>query len=127
MTENEITAVIVDAALKVHTTLGPGLLESVYEVALAHELEQRDLSVERQVPIGVNYEGVRCEVGFRADLIVEERVIVELKSIERVLPVHRKQTLTYIRLADMRVGLLLNFGAERLKNGITRIVNGLPE
>ena len=127
MTENEIARVIVDAAFKVHTTLGPGLLESVYEVALAYELRKRGLSVEQQRPVAKRYEEVEFDVGFRADLIVERKVIVELKSVEREAPVHKKQTLTYIRLADMRLGLLINFGATRIKDGITRLVNGLEE
>ncbi len=127
MTENEIARVIVDAAFKVHTTLGPGLLESVYEVALAYELRKRGLSVEQQKPVPIRYEEVEFDVGFRADLIVEHKVIVELKSVEREAPVHKKQTLTYIRLIDMRLGLLINFGATRIKDGITRLVNGLEE
>lgn len=124
---NEISGEIVDAAYKVHTTLGPGLLESVYQRVLAYELAQRGLQVEPQVPIPIEYEGLRIEVGFVADLLVEGRVIVELKSVEKVLPVHKKQVLTYIRLADKRLGLLINFGAARVKDGITRIVNRLPE
>lgn len=127
MTENEISGVIVDAAYKVHTTLGPGLLESVYEATLAYELEKRGLTVERQVPIAVTYEGLRFDIGFRADLRVEHLVIVELKSIERTLPVHKKQTLTYVRLSGLHLGLLLNFGAPRIKDGITRLVHELSE
>ena len=125
MTENEIAQVIVDAALQVHKTLGPGLLESVYEAALAYELRSRGLVVETQVPIPVVYGEVHLEVGFRADLIVEGKVIVELKAIEAVAPVHKKQLLTYLRLADKRLGLLLNFNVELLKQGITRIANHL--
>ena len=127
MTENEVTGVIVDAAYKVHRTLGPGLFESVYEEVLTYELTQRGRRVERQVPVPVVYEDVRCEIGFKADLIVDGIVIVELKSVERTLPVHKKQVLTYLRLADKRVGLLLNFGANQIKDGITRLVNQLPE
>jgi len=127
MTENEIAQVIVDAAYKVHTTLGPGLLESVYEAVLAHELEQRGLAVARQTPIPVLYEGVQLEEGFRADLVLENKVIVELKSVEEVAPVHKKQLLTYLRLADKRLGLLINFGAALIKHGITRVVNRLQE
>ncbi len=127
MGENEISTEIVDAAYKIHTRLGPGLLESVYEVVLALELEKRGLRVGRQVPIPVTYEGTRFDVGFRADLLVEKLVIVELKSLERTLPVHRKQVLTHIRLANLRLGLLINFGAHLIKDGITRVVNQLPE
>ena len=125
MTENEIAKEIVDAAFRVHTTLGPGLLESVYETILAFELDKRGLDVERQRPIPVTYETVEFEEGFRADLIVEDKVIVELKSVEKTAPVHSKQLLTYLRLADKKLGLLINFGDVLIKNGITRIVNGL--
>lgn len=127
MTENEVAKVIVDCAYKVHTTLGPGLLESVYESVLAYELNKRGIKVERQKPLPVIYEKVRLEEGFRADLIVSDKVIVELKSVEDIAPVHKKQLLTYLRLADKRLGLLINFGAARIKEGITRIVNGLIE
>jgi GxxExxY protein len=127
MTENEIAKEIVDCAFKVHTTLGPGLLESVYEVALAYELTQRGLQVERQVPIPVKYGSITFEVGFRADLLVEGKVLVELKSAEANQPVHKKQLITHLRLADKRLGLVINFGLERIKDGITRLVNGLPE
>ncbi len=125
--ENEVARAIVDAAYKIHTTLGPGLLESVYETVLAHELERRGHQVERQVAFNVNYEGLVLKDGFRADMLVDSIVLVELKSVEQVLPVHRKQLLTYIRLADKRLGLLINFGAARIKDGITRTANGLPE
>ena len=127
MTENEIAKEIVDSAYKVHTTLGPGLLESVYEAALAYELGKRGLHVERQKPLPVVYENVRLEEGFRADLVVSDLVIVELKSVEEVAPVHKKQLLTYLRLAEKRLGLLINFGGARVKDGITRVVNGLLE
>ena len=125
VTENEIAKVIVDAAYKIHTTLGPGLLESVYEQVLAHELEQRNLKVIRQLPIPIVYESVKLAEGFRADLMVENKVIVELKSVEIIAPVHKKQLITYLRLADKRLGLLINFGSALIKDGITRIVNGL--
>jgi GxxExxY protein len=127
MTENEVAKIIVDCAYKVHTTLGPGLLESVYEAALAYELGKRGFQTERQKPLPVVYENVRLEEGFRADLVVSDLVIVELKSVEEVAPVHKKQLLTYLRLADKRLGLLVNFGAAKIKDGISRIVNGLPE
>jgi GxxExxY protein len=125
MIENEISGAVVDAAYKVHTSLGPGLLESVYETVMDHELRRRKLRVRRQVMIPVVYEGVVLEEGFRADLIVEDKVIVELKSVEAVHPVHKKQLLTYLRLADKRVGLLINFNVSLIKDGISRVVNGL--
>ena len=125
--ENDISGDIIDAAYKVHTRLGPGLLESVYEAVLAHEIAARKHNVERQVPIAIRYDDLVFDVGFRADLLVDGLVIVELKSVEHVLPVHKKQVLTYIRLANKRLGLLLNFGADRIKDGITRLVTDLPE
>jgi GxxExxY protein len=127
MAPNEITSQIVDAAYKLHTTLGPGLLETVYEVALAHELQKRGLRVRRQVPIPVEYDGIKFDEGFRADLLVEEFVIVELKSVEKNHPVHPKQLRTHLVLARLQLGLVLNFGLETMKDGITRVVNGLPE
>lgn len=127
MTENEIAREIVDAAFKVHTTLGPGLLESVYETVLSYELEKRGLAVVRQKPLPVVYEGVKIEEGYRTDLIVNEKVIVELKSVEVVAPVHKKQLLTYLRLTGKKLGLLINFGGATVKEGITRVVNGLPD
>jgi GxxExxY protein len=127
MTENEISKQIVDVAYKIHTTLGPGLLESVYETVMAYELTKRGLRVVRQQPIPVVYESVHLEVGFRADLIVESKVVVEIKSVEAVAPVHKKQLLTYLRLADKRLGLLINFDTELIKDGISRVVNHLPE
>ncbi|MEW5859339.1 MAG: GxxExxY protein [Cyanobacteriota bacterium] len=125
MTENEIAKEIVDAAYKIHTHLGPGLFESVYEAVLAYELERRGLRVVRQQPIPVVYENVKLEEGFRADLIVENKVIIELKSLEKLAPVHKKQLLTYLRLTNKRLGLLINFGEALIKDGITRLVNGL--
>ncbi|MBM4300797.1 MAG: GxxExxY protein [Deltaproteobacteria bacterium] len=125
MHENDLAREIVDSAFKVHTSLGPGLLESVYEAALFHELRKRGLPVERQAPIPVVYEEVRLEEGFRADLVVGGKVMVELKSVEKVAPVHKKQLLTYLRLANMKLGLLINFGEALIKDGITRVVNGL--
>ena len=127
MTENEIAKAVVNSAFKVHTLLGPGLLESVYETVLAYELQKRGLRVARQQPIPVVYEEVHMDDGFRADLIVEGRLIVELKSVEVVAPVHKKQLLTYLRLSDRRLGLLINFGSEFIKDGITRVVHGLAE
>lgn len=125
MKENEVARLIVDAAYQVHTALGPGLLESVYEEVLTHELRKRDLKVLRQEPIPLVYESIQLELAFVADLIVEDLVIVELKSIEKVAPVHKKQLLTYLSLADKRVGLLINFGEALIKTGISRVVNGL--
>ena len=127
MHENEIAQQIVDAALRVHTILGPGLLESVYQAALGYELEKRGLSVTRQQAIPVVYAGVRIDTGFHADLVVEDKVIVEIKSVETVAPVHKKQLLSYLKLADKRLGLLINFNVVLIKNGITRIVNRLQE
>ncbi len=125
MTENELSKQIVNAAYTIHTTLGPGLLESVYEATLTHELEKRGIKVLRQQALPVVYETIRMEIGFRADLIVGDRVIVEIKSIEGISPVHRKQLLTYLRLANKRLGLLINFNVEFIRDGITRVVNGL--
>ena len=125
--ENEISGIILDAAITVHRKLGPGLLESVYERVLEYELKRRGLIVERQKPIAIEYEDLVIKDSFRADLVVEDKVIIELKSVERVEKVHKKQVLTYIRLADKRLGLLINFGAPLLKDGIFRIVNGLEE
>ena len=127
MAPNEITRQIVDAAFRIHVALGPGLLETVYEVALAHELQKRGLRVRRQVPIPIEYDGLKFDEGFRADLLVEERVIVELKSVEKNHPVHAKQLRTHLVLARLQLGLVLNFGLELMRDGITRIVNGLPD
>ncbi len=125
MTENEVATIVLNSAFKVHTALGPGLLESVYEGALAHELRSQGLVVTRQMAIPVIYNGVALEEGFRADLIVQGKVIVELKSLDIVPPVAYKVLLTYLRLADIRLGLLINFGEEHLKDGIKRVANQL--
>ena len=127
MTENEIGKIVVDTAVSVHRDLGPGLLETVYEVALAHILQQRGLVVERQVAVPIEYSGINFDEGFRADIIVEGKVILELKSVERVNNVHKKQLLTYLRLTGLKLGYLLNFGEAVMKSGITRIVNRLEE
>jgi GxxExxY protein len=127
MTENIIAGAVVDVAYRIHTTLGPGLLESVYETILANQLQKRELRVVRQQPIPLVYDGIRFPIGFRADLVVEDKVIVEIKSIADLTPLHKKQLLTYLRLADMRLGLLINFNGARIKDGITRIVNGVEE
>lgn len=126
MTENKVAEIIVDACFNIHTTLGPGLLESVYEAVLAHELQKRGLSVVRQLALPVVYDGIVLDEGFRIDLIVEDMVIVELKSVEIVAPVHKKQLNTYLRLSGKKLGLLVNFGANLIKDGITRIANGMP-
>lgn len=125
MTENDLASVVVDAAFKVHTTLGPGLLESVYETVLDHELRARGLHVQRQVPIAIEYNGMHFDEAFRADLFVADKLIVESKSVEATRPVHKKQLLTYLRLSGCKLGLLINFGAPLIKNGISRVVNGL--
>ena len=127
MTENEISGEIVDAALTIHRSVGPGLFESVYETLLEYELKKRGLQIERQWPIPVVYDEIKLEDGFRCDLIVEKRVIVEIKSVDALGPVHFTQLLTYLRLADRRLGLLINFNVDKLKDGIKRIVNRLPE
>ena len=125
MTENEVAKQLVDVAYKIHTAFGPGLLESVYETIMAYESQKRGLRVTRQQAIPVVYENIRMDLGFRADLIVENKVVVEVKSVESIAPVHKKQLLTYLRLTDKRLGLLINFNVELIKNGITRVVNGL--
>lgn len=119
---NKISGVVVDAAMAVHSELGPGLLENIYEHCLMHELSDRGLKVERQVPIPVVYKGNQLEVGFRIDLLVENTLIVELKAVETVLPIHEAQVFTYLRLTKSRVGLLLNFNVVSMKNGIKRII-----
>jgi GxxExxY protein len=125
MTENEIATEVVDAAYQIHIKLGPGLFESVYEVVLAYELKKRGLQVERQKPIPIEYESIKFDEGFRADLIVDNKVIVEIKSIESLGNVHKKQVLTYLRLTNMKLGLIINFGEALIKDGIIRVVNGL--
>lgn len=125
MTENDITGTIIDCCIKIHRTLGPGLLESVYEEVLAYELKKKGFLCERQAGVPVLYDELRMDLGFRADIIVEDKVIIELKSIESVLPVHKKQLLTYLKLSQKKVGLLINFNEELIKKGITRIANGI--
>jgi GxxExxY protein len=127
MTENEISKVILDSAIAVHKELGPGLLESVYEIVLGYELQQRGLRVNRQVPIPISYKDMTFDEAFRADLVVEEKVIVELKSVEQVSEAHKKQVQTYLRLTGCKLGFLLNFGEALMKRGITRVVNGLED
>ena len=115
---------VLDGAFEVHRTLGPGLLESVYEMALMQELRSRGLKVRRQIPIPISYKGEKLDIGFRIDLLVEDCLLVELKSVEQIHIVHRRQVLTYLRVLDYRIGLLLNFGAAWMKDGIVRIING---
>ena len=129
-TKNQLSKAILDAAyaaFKIHTELGPGLLESVYEAVLAHELRKQGFGVRRQVPIPIHYDNIVFDEGFRADVLVEEKVIVELKSVEKLIPVHSKQLSTQLRLGGWHLGLLINFGEAHLKNGIERIANRLAE
>lgn len=123
---DDITGEVVDASIAIHRDLGPGLLESVYQVILARSLEKRGLMVEPQLPIRFEYDGMVFEEGFRADLLVERRVVVEIKSVEELAKVHSKQLLTYLRILNLPVGLLINFGAATLKEGLKRVVNNLP-
>jgi GxxExxY protein len=127
MTENEIGKIVVNAAVSIHRDLGPGLLETVYEVVLTHVLRQRGLAVERQVPVSIRYCGIRFDEGFRADIIIENKVILELKSVQTVSNAHKKQLLTYLRLSGLKLGYLLNFAEALMKDGITRTVNKLAE
>lgn len=127
MTENEIGDVVLNAAIQVHRELGPGLLESVYEVALAYELEDRRLNVGRQVPIQIRYRNIVFDEGFRADIIVNQKVLLELKAVEKISAAHKKQVQTYLRLTGYKLGYLLNFNEALLKNSITRCVNGLAD
>jgi len=127
MTENEIAKEVVDVAYHIHRKLGPGLLESVYEAIMASELGRRGLKSVRQQPVPVVYDSVRLKVGFRADLVVEDKVVVEIKSIEAIAPIHKMQVLTHLRLMNRRLGLLINFDEALIKNGIMRVVNGLQE
>jgi GxxExxY protein len=124
MNENEIASKVLDAAFVVHSKLGPGLLESVYEVALAHELRKLGFEAERQKPMPIRYDGILFEEGYRADLLVSGKVIVELKSVAALSAVHGKQVLTQLRLSGLKLGLLINFGESHLKNGIKRVING---
>ena len=127
MTENQIATVVVDAALKIHRTLGPGLLESVYQATLCYELQKRGLRVAEQVPLPVYYDSVKLNVGFRIDILVADKLILEIKSVDSFAPVHRKQLETYLRLTDLRLGLLFNFNVELIRDGIQRVVNRLAD
>jgi GxxExxY protein len=124
-TENEIAKIVVDTAFHLHKMVGPGLLESAYEQALKFDLEERGLEVKSQVAMPFHYKGVKLDVGYRIDLIVERKLIVEIKSVEQLAPVHFAQTLTYLRLSEIKLGLLINFNSKLLKDGISRLVNGL--
>ena len=125
MTENELATIAVDICYKIHTTLGPGLLESVYEAALAYELNQEGLQIKTQVGVPVNYKDVQLDIGFRIDIIVEDSVIVEIKSVEKLMDVHKKQLLTYLKLTNKKIGLLVNFNTASLfdKENLIRIIN----
>jgi GxxExxY protein len=125
MTENELAKIVVDRCIQIHRALGPGLLESVYETVLCHELFLAGLHFERQKCIGLKYKGITMNLGFRADIIVEGKLLVELKSVEALNPVHQKTLLTYLRISDIKLGLLINFHEELLKDGLKRIVNNL--
>jgi GxxExxY protein len=125
MTENEISRIIVDSAFKIHTTLGPGLFESVYEATMASELQRRGCTVAAQRGIPVIYEDMKLDLGFRADMIVNRKVIIEVKSVEAIGPVHAKQLRTYLRLTDLKLGLLINFNVDLIRDGIRRVVNNL--
>jgi GxxExxY protein len=127
MTENEIGDIVVECAVRLHRELGPGLLESVYEVLLTHMLQAAGLRVERQVSIPIEFHGIRFDEGFRADLVVEDKVILELKSVESVNKAHKKQVLTYLKLTGKKLGYLLNFGEDLMKDGISRVINGYVE
>jgi GxxExxY protein len=127
MTENGIAKIVVDAAYCIHKYFGPGLHETVYEVCLLHELKKRSLKAERQVAVKIQYDSLVFEEAFRADLIVENKVVLEIKGVENIHPIHKKQLLTYLRLSNMRLGLVINFDAEFIRDGIARVVNGLPE
>jgi GxxExxY protein len=124
MTENEIGKIIVDCAVRLHMELGPGLLESAYEVLLVHLLQDTGLKAERQIPIPIQFRGLQFDEGFRADIVVEGKVILELKSIESINNAHKKQVLTYLKLTGKKLGYLLNFGEALMKDGITRVLNG---
>lgn len=125
MHENELSRIIVDTCYQIHTQLGAGLFESVYEEILDFELKQKGLKVDRQKPLPVIWKDIKMDIGFRTDLIINDKVIIEIKSVEGVLPVHKKQLLTYLKLTDLKLGLLINFNESLIKDGITRIVNKL--
>jgi GxxExxY protein len=121
---NEVTGAVIGAAMKVHSALGPGLLESAYHACLLHELTQRGMSVRSELPLPVRYDGLEIDAGYRVDLLVDEQVVVELKAVDALLPIHRAQLLTYLKLSGKRLGLLLNFNVEHLRDGVKRLING---
>ena len=123
MEPNQVSGTVVDAAMKVHTALGPGLLEHVYRVCLAHELRKRGLHVQEEVPLPVVYDGIKVDLAYRMDLLVEDTVVVELKAVETLIPLHKAQLLSYLKLSGKQVGLIINFNTIHLRNGITRMVN----
>jgi GxxExxY protein len=125
MKENEIGTMVVNTAIELHRKLGPGLLENVYEVIFMKSLVKKGLSVQRQVSFPIEFEGERFDVGFRVDLLIEGKVIIELKSVEKIIPVHKKQLLTYLKLSNIKIGYIINFGSEIMKDGIVRIINGI--
>ena len=125
MNENELSKIIVDCCFKIHSKLGPGLLESVYEEVLAYELRKNGLSFTRQETVPVVYDEIKLDIGFRADIIVEDRVIIEIKSVETIMPAHYKQVVTYLRLTGIKLGLLVNFNSALIKDGIKRVVKDL--
>ena len=125
MNENDIGEMLLGAAIKVHSALGPGLLESAYETCLVHEIGRQGVEVKRQVTLPLNYDGMKLDAGYRLDLLIGDRVIVELKSIEKILPVHAAQLMSYLKLSGLRLGYLLNFNVVHMRDGIKRMVNGL--
>ena len=125
MTENEIGKIVVNSAIKVHKALGPGLLESAYEACLAYELKKTGFDVQTQVGLPLKYEDVMLDVGYRVDIVIEEKVVLELKTVERLLPIHEAQIISYLKLSNCKLGFLLNFKVYRMKDGIRRIVNNL--
>ncbi len=127
MTENELASIVIDTSIRIHKELGPGLLESAYEAIVAYELGIQGLSIMRQVPLSLLWKEMLVKECFRADIIVEGKLILELKSVERLLPVHKKQVLTYLKISGIKLGLLLNFGSELMKGGIVRLANRLGE
>jgi GxxExxY protein len=125
MNINVVSGMVIDGAMRVHSVLGPGLLESAYEVCLTHEIRKRGLSVSSQVGLPVLYDGAKVELGYRIDLVVENAIVIEIKTVEEILPVHKAQLISYLKLSGMKLGLLINFHVPRLKDGIIRMVNGL--
>ena len=124
MDDEAIGTQVVDCAIRVHTALGAGLLESAYESCLAHELAKHGLEVRKQVPMPVLYDNTQMDVGYRIDMLVNDRVVVELKAVEKLMPLHTAQLLTYLKLSKLRLGFLLNFNVEHMRNGVKRVVNG---